>query len=389
MRISQLKDTLKFSMKNNMRVFMSGPPGIGKTAIFNQACEELNAEYAEELGFIPDLDSKVDPPTCMDSVIFHPSISDPTEPKGLPFLSKEGETAEFIPYGHLDKLNKATRPVQVLLDDFPQATASVQASYMSLLDRFRDNEFVNFFIAGNRTQDFAGSNGVLEPIKSRMDSIINVETSLEDYIDYGRKTGMSTSIIAFLRFKPALLYSDKLTKDLVNTYCPRTITAVDSWLARGLEVSSTITRAEAKALLDGAKKNASSVKQSYSFEIIAGAVGEGWAIEYIAFERLRRTMPDLNKILANPEEVPVPEDPAVLFSLVGGLASRIVPEKKDKNLKKLMTSNFTNALTYIESIQKEFQVYFVKDVFAYFPENGLEKVPKFFEWSQHNQDVLI
>lgn len=377
MRISQLFETMKFAIINNKRLMLIGPPGIGKTAIFNQACDAINEEH-KEIGLYTD------------RAIFHPSISDPTEPKGLPFLREGGETAEFIPYGHLDKLNKATRKVQVLLDDFPQATASVQASYMSLLDRFKDNEYVNFFIAGNRTQDFAASNGILEPIKSRVDSIINVDVSVDDYITYGIKTGMPPSILAFLRFKTGMLHNADFKRDLVNTYCPRTVTSVGNWLNDGLEVKTgNLSQKEAKSILSGTKKE-NTIKQSYTFEIIAGAVGEAWSIEFIAFERLRQTMPDINKILTKPESVSVPEDPAVLFSLIGSLASRIVPEnRKLRDFDKVKKSNFSNALTYMVNVKKEFQVLFVKDTFTYFPNDNLEKIDAFFDWSQDNQDVLI
>ena len=110
----------------------------------------------------------------------------------------------------------------------------------------------------------------------------------------------------------------------------------------------------------------------------------------MAFERLRQTMPNINKILTDPNGVEVPDDPAVLFSLVGGLANRIVPEDRNcKNFKKLIVSNFTNALIYIDQIKKEFQVLFVRDSFTYFPTDNLEKIEKFFEWSQDNQDVLL
>jgi len=201
---------------------------------------------------------------------------------------------------------------------------------------------------------------------------------------------MPPSVLAFLRFKPQMLQSETLTRDLVNTFCPRTITSVGEWINDGLYIAtSEFTNAEAKSILSGSKKG-SVIKQTHAFEIISGAVGDGWAIEYIAFERLRQTMPDINKILVDPKNVKVPTDVAVLFSLVGGLASRIVPEdSKDKNYKKTIKSNFTNALIYIDKIEKEFQVFFVKDTFKYFPEHNLEKVDQFHKWSQNNHNVLI
>jgi len=63
MRAKQLKEAVKFAIRNKYPLLIKGAPGIGKTDIVAQACLETNTEL----------------------IISHPVVSDPTDFKGLPF----------------------------------------------------------------------------------------------------------------------------------------------------------------------------------------------------------------------------------------------------------------------------------------------------------------
>ncbi len=339
MRPSQLIVALKFAIENNHRVLLVGQPGIGKTEIFNQACYELKT----------------------NNLIMYPSISDPTDAKGFPHLKNGGEYAEFVPFGDLKKLQETTEKIVVLLDDFGQASANVQASFMSLLDRFKNNANVLFMAATNRRQDHAAVQGLLEPIKSRFHSIIEVEVDTDDWVKWAINEDMPSELMAFIRFKPNMLCDFKPTKDMINSPCPRTIFFVGSIL------------------------NNNPPKDIES-ELIQGAAGEGFASEFMGFLKIYRNMPNLDLILMNPDEVETPEDkrPDLKYAICLGLASKFskihIKERKSKNA-------LINAFSYIKRIDPEFQVLFVKDLISY--NEYLAATTSFIKWASDNKDIII
>src|SRR5271166_284314 len=84
LRPSQLRALLAKTIPAHEPLLISGAPGVGKSDIVAQACAEANA----------------------DCLIMHPVVSDPTDFKGLPWVSDGGAT--FLPFGELQTLINAT-----------------------------------------------------------------------------------------------------------------------------------------------------------------------------------------------------------------------------------------------------------------------------------------
>jgi MoxR-like ATPase len=171
MRASELNKFLLFSIANKFPVLITGKPAIGKSDIIEQSCAEAKAEL----------------------IISHPVVSDPTDFKGLPFASN-GE-AHFLPFGDLKKLIDAKKSTVFFLDDLGQAPAAVQASVMQLLlsrriNGFQVSEHVTFIAATNRREDKAGVTGMLEPVKSRFASIVELEVDTNDWCKWALGKGI-------------------------------------------------------------------------------------------------------------------------------------------------------------------------------------------------------
>jgi hypothetical protein len=210
--------------------------------------------------------------------------------------------ATFLPFGELDRALKADRPMVWFLDDLGQASPAVQASYMQLLLARRVNghvlsDNVVFVAATNRRTDRAGVSGILEPVKSRFNTIIELEAHLDDWCTWAIANDIAPELIAFLRFQPDLLCKFQASADLTNCPVPRTWSHVAKILKLGL--SPTIQSAA-----------------------IAGAVGEGAAVEFLAFLRLYQELPSVDAILLDPDSTAIPENPATLYALAGALAHR-------------------------------------------------------------------
>jgi len=260
-------------------VLLVGAPGIGKSDVVVRAARAAGAEV----------------------VIMHPVISNPVDFKGLPAVVNGG--AEFLPYGQLRQLINADRLTVAFLDDVGQAPEAVQAALMQLvlareISGQRISDHVVFVAATNRREDRAGVRGMIEPLKSRF-TIIEMEVDLPEWIaDYAEPRGVNPELVAFLRFRPDLLSAPAPTGDMSNSPSPRGWAGAAEWIKAATALSAGIL-----------------------LEAIAGCVGAGAAGEFDAYRVLLRTMPDPRKVWADPANAPVPQEPSVLYALIGALAN--------------------------------------------------------------------
>ncbi len=333
MRAKQLKEIIKFSIKHKYPLLIKGAPGIGKSDIIEQACDDTDTEL----------------------IISHPVVSDPTDFKGLPFPVKGEHKATFLPFGDLLKLIDAEKPTVFFLDDLGQAAASVQAAAMQLLLARRINghkvsKHVQFLAATNRRQDRAAVQGILEPVKSRFSAILELEVNIDDWVEWAIEHNMPTELIAFIRFRPNLLHDFKPTADIINTPNPRTVAAVGMMMKAGLPADT-------------------------EYEMVSGAAGEGFAAEFLGFLKIYRELPDIDKLIANPNDAAVPDEPSTLFAVCEALSAKA--NKK----------NFSNIIKFTERLPGEFQVLFMKDTIK--RNKSLANTQEFSAWAIKHSDVIL
>jgi hypothetical protein len=296
---SQLTTLLTGYFSIREPVLVTGAPGIGKSDIIAQAAT------ANGMGLL----------------ISHPVTADPTDAKGLPWPVQGSDHATFLPFGDLYQAINATSPMVWFLDDLGQASPAVQAAFMQLLLARRVNghalpECVTFAAATNRRIDRAGVSGILEPVKSRFASIVELETNIDEWSQWAIANGIPYTLLAFLRYRPELLCKFEATADLTNSPVPRTwkhLADVES-LGLSLELES---------------------------EAMSGAVGNGAAIEYIAFRQMARSLQNLDAILLDPSKAAIPSKPDQLYATVVGLASRA------------NETNFARIVTYAQRMYSE------------------------------------
>jgi hypothetical protein len=332
MKASDLASVLSIMVAGKRPVLVTGAPGIGKS----------------------DLVASVAGNTGADLVIMHPVVSDPTDYKGLPGIVDGA--AEFLPYGELRKIQHADRLTICFLDDIGQAAPSVQAALMQLLlareiNGVKISDHVTFIAATNRREDRAGVGGMLEPVKSRFTGgIVNLEVDVEDWINWALSADLPIEVIAFVKFKPAMLHDFKATADLINSPCPRTVAAVGKAFELG-------------------------IPQQLEFEVYKGIAGEGFASEFLAFVKIMRQLPNADEILLDPDSVPMPEDPAVLYALSGSLA------------RKASETTMERILKFADRMPPEFQVLLIRD--AVKRDRKCTHTKAYIQWAQKNASVLI
>ena len=308
----QLLTLLAAMIAKRHPLLVTGAPGIGKTDILTQATAVAGA----------------------DLITSHPVTADPTDAKGLPWPVQGASEATFLPFGELAAAIKATNPTVWFLDDLGQATPAVQASFMQLILARRVNghklpDCVTFVAATNRRVDRAGVSGILEPVKSRFVSIVELEPTIDDWCGWADANGVSLTLIAYLRFKPDMLCNFQATADLSNSPVPRT------WA-------------------NLAKLESLTLPPAIESEAFTGAVGAGGATEYLSFRQMANSLVNLDGILASPDTAKIPADPSQLYATAVGLAARAT----DQNFARIVT--YANRL-YSEADKGEFAALMVKD----------------------------
>ena len=332
MRPSTLGEFLQFSIKNRFPVLIKGKPGIGKSDIVDQATSEANAEL----------------------IISHPVVDEPIDYKGLPF-KLDDSTADFLPFGNLKRLINATEDTVFFLDDLGQASVDVQKACMQLILARRINGYVisdkvTFLAATNRKEDKAGVTGILEPVKSRFISIVELDVNAEDWVNWALTHDQPTELISFIKFRPQLLDDFKPSKDIVNSPFPRTVTHLGKIQAAGL-------------------------KPHLEFEAFAGAAGEAFAVEYCAFLQVIRELPSVDQIVLNPHTTPVPEKADSQYALAFALARRA------------NDNNFQAIHIYLKRMEVEFSVSCVKAATDRDP--SLCNTRPFLQWSSEKTGMFI
>jgi len=327
-------------MTHGFNLLFTGPPGIGKT--------DLVKTVAKELGY--------------NLIIFHPVVSDPTDFKGLPNfvqLDNGDHEAVFIPFDQFKELLDAKGPTICFLDDLGQAAVAVQAAAMQLLhggslNAKKISPEVRFIACTNRKQDRAGVSGILEPVKSRFHGIFELVPEIDPFVQWLINNGGSPVLVAFMRNRPEHLTGGpdgwSPDTDIVNQPCPRTIA----------HLNDIITLQLPRALRGTA----------YS-----GAVGEGMGNEYVAFESLALSIPDIDVILKNPHGAQPPSTNEIAYAMVGALHTR------------MNRKNLANIFTYIDKhFVKELQAVFFLDIENYQP--SLMETPAYINWAKNNGDLL-
>lgn len=333
MRPSQLKRFLVQTIKEKKPVLIKGAPGIGKTDIVSQAAIEAGAELYFEF----------------------PAISDPTDSKGVPFTNGN-DFAKWLQFERHYIYCNTKKLIVVFLDDLGQAPPVVQASFMQwiLARRIGDNKVsdnVCFVAATNRRIDRANVSGMLEPVKSRFATIVELEVDLEDWIHWAINN-MPVELISFIRYRPDLLHNFKPTNDLVNSPCPRTNANVGQLMKMKLDAD-------------------------LRYEAYAGAAGEGYAAELIGFLKIYHKLPNPDDILKDSKNHPVPTDPAELYALCG-LLSRKANKK-----------NFDAMVVYLNRMPEEFSICTVRDIVAIEKDSDIETTEGWKSWTKKHQDIVL
>ena len=324
MKASAILRALSTLLAARQPVFIWGGPGVGKSSVVKQLAAARS---------LPMRDIRA-------------LLLDPVDLRGLPFLGSDGRSKWAVP----DFLPQQGTGI-LFLDELNAAPAMVQAScYQLVLDR-KLGEYTlpdgwPIIAAGNRDSDRAVTTRMPTPLRNRFVHL-EFETDLQEWSEWAISAGMRPEVIAFLRFRPQLL--SQFDRDQNAFPSPR------SW-----EFVSRILDATPDPLME--------------HELFAGAIGSGAATEFSAFLRTFRELPNIDAILVNPHNEPVPDNPAAQYAVAAALAHCA------------SDTNFERVCTYLERMPTEFSVLCVRDASLRQPD--VRHTAAYTKWAIANHHVL-
>jgi hypothetical protein len=276
------------------------------------------------------------------------------EDYGFPVISSDRTDVDFIVSRSKFPIEGADCPEFGLfvIDEISQADASAQKILANLI---QEREIHGrklkpgwtIVSTGNRVTDRAGANRLLSHLKNRL-TVIELETSLEDWKTWALNNGVATEVISMINFRPALL----------NMFDAKN------------EINAT-----PRAWVEGVSATLGVVDKNLEFETFKGDVGEGAAAEFCAFLKICRNLPSPDAIVMSPKTIEVPTDPATLYALCGALSH------------KTTAVNFARVMEYISRIPAEFSVLYIRDTLKLRPE--IQTTREFIQWASKDGAKLL
>lgn len=321
--------------------FVHGSPGIGKSELFHQISKELEHELLD----------------------IRALLYDPVDIRGIPIPNEDLQRIEWWLPAFLPQ--QGCPDTLMLLEELNAAPQSVQAAFYQLtLDRkLGDYELpdnVLIACAGNLETDRSVVHKMPSALANRLGHIemvpnVNDLVTWGNKLDGGGEHNLRPEICAFLRFRSELVH------DITGFQQSKAFPSPRMW-KKVSDVQATRPGSEIEHAL-------------YS-----GLVGEGAAAEYIGYLQVYRQVPDLLRIIKEPEKVDVPDEPNILWAVVTGL-TRLCDED---------TKRFGACVTYVNRFEnrfKDFGVVFMRDVLT--KHNQLVQTKEFVAWGQKNAGVVL
>lgn len=340
MKPSSAKTALSYLVTQQRPAFLWGAPGIGKS--------DLVAQVAQANG--------------MQLIDVRLNLLDPVDLKGFPVPDMTEKLMNWLPANFLPPMQvkgKGGKMVPnpgkylLFLDEMNAALPAMQAAAYQLILNRRIGDYVlpngaSIMAAGNREGDRSVTNRMPAALANRLVHI-DFEANLDDWCTWAVDNDISTDLIAFMRFRPSMLHMFDPAANAKAFPTPRSWAFVDQIYKSGMT-------------------------PDIEFELIKGTVGEGAGSEFSAFTRTLKDLPSIDKIMLNPDKVPVPENPAVLYALSTALGAKATKDCFDR------------LMIYITRMPTEFQVVSVRD--AVKRDDKVCDTKSFTAWSIANASVL-
>lgn len=295
------KKSIRHAILKKRPIFLWGPPGIGKSDVVHQIGADLNAHV---------IDVRL-------------SLWEPTDIKGIPYFDSNDSRMVWAPPVELpDEAFAAKHEAIILfLDEMNSAAPAVQAAaYQLILNRrvgtyrLPDNVFI--IAAGNREADKGVTYRMPAPLANRFVHL-EMTHNFDDWFDWATQNRIHKDVVGFLTFSKKDLYDFDPKSSSRSFATPRSWSFVSELLEDDLDDNTTT-------------------------DLVAGAIGEGLAVKFMAHRKVASAMPDPSDILAGKVKELKTKEVSAMYSLTVALCYELkeAEDRKDKNFDNMVNNFF-------------------------------------------------
>ena len=336
----------KLPIRTMPSVMLWGPPGVGKS----QAVRQIADRIEEKTGKLVTV-------TDVRLMLFNP-----IDLRGIPTANEDKTLAVWLK-PKIFQMDPSESCINILfLDEISAAPQSVQsAAYQITLDRtvgehkLPDNCIV--IAAGNRVTDRSVAYKMPKALANRM-MHIEITSDFDSWHKWAATHGIHGKVLGFLMFRPDMLMKFDAASDELAFATPR------SW-----EMVSNI--------LNDINDNVAEM-----FQMIAGIIGTGMAVEMRNWETVYKDLPDIEDIFHG--KMPhVPKGTDSLYALTAAMFEYARAHKNDMDL-------IANSIDYAEKMPPDFFVILIKD-YLYIDKDYKKKLmtlPAFVKWLNQKGHLL-
>jgi len=286
---NEAKAALRKCIKKQRPVFIWGPPGIGKSDIVKQIGNEQEREV---------IDVRL-------------SLWEPTDIKGIPYYNSNSNTMTWAPPAELPTDPEST--AILFLDELNSAAPATQAAAFQLVLNRRVGTYqlpkgVSIVAAGNREGDKGVTYRMPAPLANRF-LHIELRCDFDDWHQWAVTNRVHEQVVGYLGFAKQDLYDFDPKSSSKAFATPRSWMFVSELLEEDDVPDNTLTN------------------------LIAGAVGEGLAIKFMAHRKVAKQMPKPEDILAGKIKKSEIKEISAMYSLTISLCYELqeADHKKVKN----------------------------------------------------------
>jgi hypothetical protein len=338
----------------NVRFFLQGEPGIGKSSILPQVVKLLNDKtgkgYVGSYNDVGTLD-----------------IGD----TAMPAMDHENRVTRYYPSARF-RLHEG-KPVVIMLDEFTKGFDPVKNMLHPLLEisnpRLGDMPLPDgtvVFLTGNLASDGVGDT-LKAHSRNRITTIQVRKPDSEEWLAWAvGSERVDPIVMAWVRQFPHALasYLDPSQSDNPYIYNPKKVqTAFVT--PRSLEIASNIV----------SKRD--STDREAMLAALAGTIGEAAARDMQAYIAYQDQLPSWDSIIDKPDTTRIPDSAGACAVLVFGAVSKLTKE------------NITPIMTYLGRFDAEWQACFAINTASNANKQSIAFSSKAFtDWVQRNEDIL-
>lgn len=247
------KRAISKAIQKRRPVFLWGPPGIGKSDIVKQIGEDTNREVVD----------------------VRLALWEPTDIKGIPYYNAEQGRMVWAPPSELPTNEDST--AIIFLDELNSAPPAVQAAaYQLILNRrvgaYELPKGVDVVAAGNREGDRGVTYRMPSPLANRFVHL-EAKVDFDDWQDWATTNKIHPEVVGYVGFAKQDLYDFDPKSASKSFATPRSWSFVSDLLEDDDTDQDTLTN------------------------LVAGAIGDGLAVKFMAHRKIASKLPKAADIL--------------------------------------------------------------------------------------------